>query len=218
MSSDDLMWLRLSSCLRPYLSLMEELHSGPLFSTSPSILVPTTLGNRSSASTEYCRLLPSRRCSRATGHSRDGGNCHPDIPSFLQLNAAVQTGGAPELGDPVHCSLTQSTVNPHHGRQPHIGTEDKDSGYTRLKGTHGSVVQLNLLTLEHEEGGGQMGSEPEKRPLPRHLHHFKHALIGAAHELLVCSDSDLGILLGGSDFPKRLYERLYLRKFATGAL
>lgn len=55
---------------RPYLSLTEELHSGPLFSISPSILVPTTLGNRSSASTEYCRLLPSRLCSRATEYSR----------------------------------------------------------------------------------------------------------------------------------------------------
>lgn len=28
------------------------------------------------------------------------------------------------------------------------------------------------------------------------LHHFKHVLIGATHELLVCSNSDLGILLG----------------------
>lgn len=31
-----------------------------------------------------------------------------------------------------------------------------------------------------------------------HLHHIKHVLIGAAHELLVCSDSDLRILLGGA--------------------
>lgn len=34
---------------------------------------------------------------------------------------------------------------------------------------------------------------------PQHrLHHFKQVLIGAEHELLVCSDSDLGILLGGA--------------------
>lgn len=31
----------------------------------------------------------------------------------------------------------------------------------------------------------------------RRLHHIKHAPIRAAHELLVCCDSDLGILLGG---------------------
>lgn len=31
-----------------------------------------------------------------------------------------------------------------------------------------------------------------------HLHHFKHVLIGAAYELLVCGNSDLGILLGGA--------------------
>lgn len=31
-----------------------------------------------------------------------------------------------------------------------------------------------------------------------HLHHLEHVLVGAAHELLVCSDSDLRILLGGA--------------------
>lgn len=32
----------------------------------------------------------------------------------------------------------------------------------------------------------------------RHLHYFEHVVVGAAHELLVCSDSDLRILLGGA--------------------
>lgn len=30
------------------------------------------------------------------------------------------------------------------------------------------------------------------------LHHLEYVLVGAAHELLVCSNSDLGILLGGA--------------------
>lgn len=34
--------------------------------------------------------------------------------------------------------------------------------------------------------------------LQSHLHRFKHILSGASHELLVCSDSDLGILQGGA--------------------
>lgn len=32
----------------------------------------------------------------------------------------------------------------------------------------------------------------------RHLHHFIHVRVGAANKLLVCSDPDLGILLGGA--------------------
>lgn len=34
--------------------------------------------------------------------------------------------------------------------------------------------------------------------LQSHLHRFEHVLSGASHELLVCSDSDLWILLGGA--------------------
>lgn len=55
----------------PYLSLSAELHSEPLCSISPSILVPITPGRRSSASTAYCLLLPSRLRSKTT----DNGKC-----------------------------------------------------------------------------------------------------------------------------------------------
>lgn len=56
----------------------------------------------------------------------------PEISALLQLNAAIQTGGAPQLGHPVHCGLTQSAVNPHPGRQSNMDTEKKDTGYTLL--------------------------------------------------------------------------------------
>lgn len=64
----------------PYLSLSAELHSEPFCSISPSILEPITPGNSSSASAEYCLLLPSRLRSRATG----AGRCWILNPALLQ--------------------------------------------------------------------------------------------------------------------------------------
>lgn len=57
---------------------------------------------------------------------------HPEIPPLLQLNAAVQAGGAPQLRDPVHSSTAQSTINPHPGRQPHVsaGRERHQSAFS----------------------------------------------------------------------------------------
>lgn len=54
----------------PYLSLSAELHSEPLCSIRPSILVPITPGRRSSTSTAYCLLLPSRLRSNTTDIER----------------------------------------------------------------------------------------------------------------------------------------------------
>lgn len=58
--------------------------------------------------------------------------CDSEILPLLQLNAAVQTGGAPQLRDPVHCSLTQGAVHPHPGWQAHIGTENTETSYSLL--------------------------------------------------------------------------------------
>lgn len=56
---------------RPYLSLSAEFHTEPLCSISPSILVPSIPGNRSSVSTEYCLSLPSRLRSRTAGKGQE---------------------------------------------------------------------------------------------------------------------------------------------------
>lgn len=57
--------------------------------------------------------------------------CDSDVPPLLQLNTAVQTGGAPQLKDPVHCSLTQGTVNTHPSWQCHVGAENTKTNYTQ---------------------------------------------------------------------------------------
>lgn len=61
--------------------------------------------------------------------------------------------------------------------------------HMKLKNVH--LCGLNADSfMDHTLAGGLA--------LQSHLHHFKQLLIGTSHELLVCSDSDLGILLGGA--------------------
>ncbi len=90
---------------RPYLSLSAELHSEPLCSISPSILVPTTPGNRSSASTEYCLLLPSRLRSRATDVSNNEKfNAEYETSAFRD-NECILFGRVTQLPDSDAVSL-----------------------------------------------------------------------------------------------------------------
>lgn len=92
--------------------------------------------------------------------------CDPDISPLLQLNTAIQTGGAPQLRDPVHCSLTQSTINPHPGRQPHVGTENKGTSYT-LFCLHSKVKVAAPVTCGNMEVPGfDVSSQGEVRSVP----------------------------------------------------
>lgn len=60
---------------------------------------------------------------------------------------------------------------------------------------HSDLEKLSIPSTNHRSFNQTLagGLVPQ-----RHLHHFKHVLIRAAYELLVCSNSDLRILLGGA--------------------
>lgn len=98
---------------------------------------------------------------------------HSEVATLLQVNAAIQAGGAPQLGEPVHCSQAQSAVHPHASRQAHVGAGFDVS--TQGEVTHIPVVDV-ALQAQREQGGhvdgqfeGQTGQR-RQRQLVRRQH------------------------------------------------